>query len=68
MVYCQLGQISADLIFPPILPAIGDEVDQSFVKGDAADSNFEVDMPTKAKNLGDALASKKSKAIATPAI
>ncbi|GFS29098.1 hypothetical protein Acr_00g0005370 [Actinidia rufa] len=40
----------------------------SFERGDAVDSNFEVDMPTKAKNLGDVLASKKSKAVATPIV
>ncbi|GFY88274.1 hypothetical protein Acr_06g0002140 [Actinidia rufa] len=45
----------ADHVFPPVLPDLGDEVNHSFVGGEGADSNSEIDMPSKAKNLGDAL-------------
>ncbi|GFY95609.1 hypothetical protein Acr_10g0009940 [Actinidia rufa] len=42
------------------------EVDHSFVEGDAADLNSEVDMPPKAKNAGDTLAPKKSNPVIPP--
>ncbi|GFZ06478.1 hypothetical protein Acr_18g0006480 [Actinidia rufa] len=54
----QRGTIDSEL--PPIPPALGDEVDNSFVGGEGVDSNSEVDMPLKAKNLGDALAPHKA--------
>ena len=61
-----LDEEAVDPIFPLVLPSIGDEIDHSFVGGEDGDSSSEVDMPQKAKKLGDALAPKKSKTVVAP--
>ena len=60
------GPTDAELLLIPL--ALRNEVDNSFVGGEGIDSNSEVDMPLKAKNLGEALAPEKSKAVHSPII
>ena len=54
--------------FPSVLLALGDEVAHSFVRGKGIDSNSELHMPPKAKNLGDALAPQKAKVVHAPTV
>ncbi|GFY96628.1 hypothetical protein Acr_11g0009340 [Actinidia rufa] len=56
------------VVVAPILPAVGDEVEHSFIKGGGAESiSKEEDMALNPGNLGTAITSNKSKAeVSTP--
>ncbi|GFZ05405.1 hypothetical protein Acr_17g0009770 [Actinidia rufa] len=56
----------AEFLFPQVLPVFGDEVAHSFVEEGNVESSFEMNMATKPKNLGIAIAPKKSPAIVPP--
>ncbi|GFS46152.1 hypothetical protein Acr_00g0100470 [Actinidia rufa] len=55
-------------IFPSVFPVVGDEVKRSFVGGGGAESSSEVDMAPKPKNLGTAIAPKKSTVVVPPPV
>ena len=56
-----LGSKAANLVFPLAMPAVGEEVEHSFIRGGGADSSSEANMAPNPKNLGATIAPEKSK-------